>query len=617
MAPSRRQFLAGGLASAAPVVLSARRAARPNILWISCEDTSPTLGCFGDPQAITPALDKLASEGVCYTRAYTVAGVCAPSRSGIITGMFPSTLGSHHMRCQAKLPAHVKCFPEYLREAGYYCTNNSKTDYNFPVPPKAWDESSGKAHYRHRAKGQPFFAVFNITTTHESRILIEAEKFRGLTARLTASQRRDPARMRVPAFHPDTPVTRRQWANYYELVTAMDYEVADRLKELENDGLLEDTIVFFWGDHGTGLPRAKRWLYESGTHAPIIVRIPEKFRTAGQGEPGTRDSQLVSFLDLGPTVLNLAGVEVPKHMQSRAFLGPNLTPPREYVYGARDRMDERYDIIRAVRDRRYRYIRNYEPFKPYYQYMNTSEQSPVMQDLRRAHAEGALRPAAAQFMADRKPEEELYDVERDPDEVRNLAALPGHRKTLERLRAAHEAWTRETRDLGLIPEPELVEREEKLGSRYAILRQPDSDALLTRLREMAAAAARGERERLERGIKDPDAAVRYWAATGLGNLDASAPGAALEAALKDSSAAVRVAAARGLLRAGSRQEAALKLLTVELASPREWVRLAAALALDESGAKARPAADALRRALEDKNNYVPRVARHALAGMGA
>lgn len=615
MASSRRRFVAGGLGSAGLGVFGAQRRTPPNILWISCEDTSPRLGCFGDPLAVTPALDKLASEGVRYSRAYTVAGVCAPSRSGIITGMFPSTLGSHHMRCQARLPAHVKCFPEYLRQAGYYCTNNAKTDYNFPVPKDAWDESSRKAHYRNRPRGRPFFAVFNIETTHESRILIEPEQYRKLTSRLTGAQRQDPAKMRVPAFHPDTPVVRRQWANFYELVTAMDYQVADHLKDLESDGLLEDTIVFFWGDHGTGLPRAKRWLYESGTLAPIIVRIPEKFRTAGQGRPGTADSQLVSFLDLAPTVLNLAGVEIPKHMQGRAFLGPGLSPPRRYVYGARDRMDERYDIIRSVRDGRYRYIRNYESFKPYYQFMNTSEQSPVMKELRRTHAGGALRAEAAQFMAARKPAEELYDVQSDPDEIRNLAGSPAHREVLERMREAHSAWMRETCDLGLIPEPELVEREEKLGSRWAILRQPGSEALLARLRETAGAAERGGRTRLEAGLRDSDAAVRWWAATGLGNLGKDAPAGLLAAALKDPAAAVRVAAARGLLRAGAHAGPALDLLTAELASPREWVRLQAALALDEAGEQARPAADALRQALEDKNNYVPRVARHALAGL--
>jgi len=371
---TRREALGLGLAAAAPL-RAAPSASRPNILWISCEDISPHLGCYGVANAITPTLDALAARGVRYTNAFTVAGVCAPSRSGIITGMYPSTLGSQHMRCEATLPSHVRCFPEYLRQAGYCCTNNSKTDYNFTHPPATWDESSPRAHWRKRRKGQPFFSVFNFTVTHESRILMRGAEYEKQIARLKPNQRQDPARLALPPYYPDTPEVRRDWANVFELITAMDYQAADVLRELEEDGLAGETIVFFWSDHGTGLPRAKRWLYDSGTRVPLIVHIPEKFRTAGEGTPGSVNDELVSFIDLGPTVLNLAGAKVPAQMQGRAFLGANLKPPRQYIYGARDRMDERYDIIRSVRDKRYRYIRNYEPFKPYYQYMNTASRA--------------------------------------------------------------------------------------------------------------------------------------------------------------------------------------------------------------------------------------------------
>jgi uncharacterized sulfatase len=367
-------------------------------------------------------------------------------------------------------------------------------------------------------------------------------------------------------------------------MTAVDYQAADMLRELEQDGLADSTIVFFWSDHGVGLPRAKRWLYDSGTRVPLIVRIPEKLRARGQGAPGAVDEQMVSLIDLAPTVLRLAGVQLADHFQGRPFLGRDLPQQRRYIYGVRDRMDERYDMIRTVRDHRYRYVRNYEWFKPYYQYMNTSEGSPVMQELRRVHAEGKLRPEAAQFMADIKPKEELYDLQSDPHEVNNLAGKEEMAPVLERLRAAHENWALETRDLGLIPEPELVERERKLGSRYAILRQPGAADLMKRLRDSPSMA-------------DHDPAVRYHAVR-------RARPAEARKLLNDSSAAVRIAAAERC--------ANLAVLEAELKSPEEWVRLHAALALDALGEKARPAIPAMQTALASGHRYVARVVNHSL-----
>jgi uncharacterized sulfatase len=581
----RREFIATAAASA-----WAQDRPRPNILWISCEDMSPFLGCYGDRFAISPSIDRLASQGVRYTRAFTVAGVCAPSRSGIITGMYPSTLGSQHMRSSIRLPEHVRCFPEYLRKAGYYCTNNAKTDYNFPVPKDAWDESSRSAHWRNRKPGQPFFGVFNIETTHESRILMRGEQYAKQTARLTAGQRQDPKKFTLPPYYPDTPEVRRDWANDYELITAMDYQTGDRLKELEEAGLAEDTIVFFWSDHGIGLPRAKRWLYDSGTRAALIARVPQKLRAGGQARPGSTDDQLVSFIDLAPTMLNLAGVPIPGHMQGRAFLGDRLTAPREYIYGARDRMDERYDVIRAVRDSRFRYIRNYEPHKPYYQYMNTPEQGPTMKELRRVHAGGKLPEPARQFMADHKPAEELYDLESDPHEVRNLAGSTAHKEVLNRMRAAHRRWVIETRDTGLLPEPELMKREKEYGSRYAILRQPNGEALLKRLLAVLESPTPASM------LNDEDPAVRYWAAIRVRD-------ERVRPLLKDPSSSVRIAAGR---------IGAVEVLESELQSPDETVRLLAANALDELGERARPALPSLKAALNDGNRYVVRTVNHAV-----
>ena len=596
--------------------LVAAENSRPNILWLSTEDISPHLGCYGDPHAITPTLDRLAGEGVLYSNAFTTAGVCAPNRTCIITGMYQSSIGGHHMRCKTILPDNIQCFPVYLAEAGYYCTNNSKTDYNFEWPRSVWHESGGKAHWRNRAEGQPFFAVFNFTGTHEGTIRATGSTYDALTKRLTPDQRQDPDKLTLPPYYPDTSVSRNDWKKNYELITAMDYWVAEMLGQLEEDGLADDTIVFFWSDHGVGLPRAKRWLYDSGTHVPLIVRVPAKFRAGSQAAPGVVDDQLVSSIDFAPTVLNLAGVEIPPHMQGRVFLGENLTSPRKYVYGARDRMDERYDIIRMVRDHRYRFIRNYEPFKAYYQYMNTPEGGPTMQELRRLHALGQLPAAAEFFMAETKPVEELYDLENDPHEINNLADSPEHQEILLRMRAAHVKWILATKDLGLIPEPEIVRRTEEYGSAYAILEQPDAERLLARLRQVVIAGeqGRGAVSRLSGALDDEDAAIRYWGAIGLGNLRGDARSAAglLTAALGDESPSVRIAAARALCLMDM-ETGALPVLVRELKNDGQWVRLAAALALDELGEKARPAIDALEEALGDKENkYVVRVANHAL-----
>ena len=453
-------------------LMSGQGAERPNVLWISAEDQGPRLGCFGDPHAITPNLDRLAGEGVRFTHAFTTAGVCAPCRSGIITGMYQTTLGTHHMRCRAQLPAHVRPFPAYLREEGYYCTNNSKQDYQFDTPGDVWDESGGRAHWRNRPrKNQPFLAVFNFTGCHESGIA-NRNKYEQVTSDLLPSQRQDPGALSTfPPYYQDTPTAREDWKRGYELVTAMDAWAGGILEDLREDGLHEDTIVFFWTDHGVGLPRAKRWLYDSGTHIPLIVRVPERWRRDGQAGPGSVSGALVSSLDLGPTVLHLAGIEVPDHMQGQPFLGADPPPARKYVYGARDRMDERYDIIRMVRDGRFKYIRNYEPLKPWYQFINYSEKGATMQEMRRLHEAGTLPARANRYFLSPKPSEELYDTESDPHETDNLAGDPRHAAKLEELRRAHLDWVRETRDIGFIPEPLVVKEERRLGSRYRILRE--------------------------------------------------------------------------------------------------------------------------------------------------
>ena len=589
-------------------------AARPNILWISAEDINAHLGCYGDPHAITPNLDHLAGQGIRFTHAYTSAGVCAPCRSGIITGMYQNSIGTHHMRCNAVLPKWLKPFPMLLRKAGYYCTNNSKTDYQFSKPSRSeiWDESGSRAHWKKRGKDQPFFAVFNYTGCHESGIASEA-KYKAVTRDLAVGQRQDAAKLTtLPPYYPDTPVTREDWKRNYELITAMDSWAGKLIAEVKEAGLYEETIIFFWTDHGVGLPRAKRWLYESGTRVPLMVRIP-----GSRG--GVVDGQLVSSVDFAPTVLNLAGIEVPTHLQGRAFLGEDLSAPRDYVYGARDRMDERYDIIRAVRGSRFRYIRNFEPLKPYYQYMNTPEKGATMMEIRRAEKERTLTEIGKLFSASRKPVEELYDVQEDPHEIRNLASDPKYAQKLIKMRKSLAKWQRDIGDIGLIPEAEIEIREQVSSSRFEILNSQGAPAqFLDALVNSATKASEGIEglPSLLKALKDKDSAVRYWGVTGIGNIGKKAGANAMaevKKAMKDNSPSVRIGAARAVARLGA-PDMAIPVLVRELKSEHQWGRLAAAIVLDEMDEQARPALDALQQAVKQRqpNKYIVRVANRAV-----
>ena len=588
--------------------------ARPNILWISAEDIGPQFGCYGDPHAITPNIDRLASQGTRYTNAYTTAGVCAPCRSGIITGMYQNSIGTHHMRCNSILPSWLKPFPKALKESGYYCTNNSKTDYQFSKPStnEIWDQSGSRAHWKNRKKDQPFFAVFNYTGCHESGIASES-KYKSVTANLTAKERQDPNKIStLPPYYPDTPAVREDWKRNYELITAMDSWAGSLIKEIKDQGLYEETIIFFWSDHGVGLPRAKRWLYHSGTHVPLIVRIPGQLA-------GKVDHQLVSSIDFGPTVLNLAGIKVHDNLQGRAFLGKNLSAPRKYVFGARDRMDERYDIIRAVFDGRFRYIRNFEPLKPYYQYMNTPEKGATMREIRRAENESSLTVAGKLFSSSEKPVEELYDIKVDPHEINNLASDSKYLSKIKLMRNVMSNWQSTIGDIGLIPEAEIEIQEKQSGSRFEIMNGKESDSNhIQQLVSVATKASEGisALDDLIRASNSNDPVIRYWAMTGIGNIGKNAGEVAKKIsidAMKDDSPSVRIAAARAVAKFGE-IDSALGLLKNELKSPHQWGRLATAIVIDEMGEDARPLVDDLKKVLKIRqpNKYITRVANRAL-----
>jgi arylsulfatase A-like enzyme len=442
-----------------------RDSRRPNILWISNEDMSPRLGAYGDVVARTPSLDRLASQSIRFSHAFTTAPVCAPSRAAIITGMYQNAIGAQHMRTTedrvpelpgpylAVPPFYVKAFPEYLRAAGYYTTNRVKTDYQFGVPFTIWDEVSRDAHWRNRRDpSQPFFAVVNLETTHESRIFPSSEARRAGTPPVT-----DPATVAVPPYLPDTPAVREDIARHYDNIAAMDTQVGEVLRQLEADGLADDTIVFYWSDHGDGMPRSKRSLYDSGLRVPLMIRLPKALQSAA-ARPGAVVDDLVSFVDLAPTVLALAGMPVPAHLPGRVLVGPAAGRPPAYVFAARDRMDAEYDMMRSARDQRFLYIRNVQPELPYAGHIIYRNQSAIMQDWLRLQAAGGLRGDPAQWMRTSRPAEELFDVRADPHQVRDLSGDAAHRGTLERMRGAVDAWMIRIGDQGLIDEAEMIQR---------------------------------------------------------------------------------------------------------------------------------------------------------------
>ncbi|HEY0865285.1 MAG TPA: sulfatase-like hydrolase/transferase [Lacunisphaera sp.] len=583
------------LAGAAGPVPSAQPVERPNILWLTTEDISPNLGSYGDPDASTPTLDQLAARGTRYTRAFSVAGVCAPSRSSLITGVYASSLGSQHMRCQTTLPAVIQPLPALLRAAGYYCTNNSKEDYNFATPPGTWNDSSRTAHWRKRTAGQPFFSVFNFMTTHESRLRYEPEALAKLTQSLTPAQRHDPARVTLPAWLPDTPAVRTEWARYHDLISAMDHQVAAILQQLADDGLADDTIVVFTSDHGAGLPRAKQFIYEAGLQVPLIVHVPEKWRRLMPSAPGAAETRMVSLVDLPVSMLSLLGLPIPPEMAGTAFLGPQAAAPRAYIHAIRDRMDERVDMSRTVSDGRFKYHRNYLPHLPHYPLLTYMDLLETAKDFRRLNAAGQLSPGLAFFMAPAKPLEELYDLQADPNELHNLSADPAQGATLARLRDEHFNWVRRTVDTGFIPEQML--RDFAAGrSEYEYARSGDYQLerciATVRLLEQGAAAVTP----LRQALQDAYPPVRFWAATGLASLGRSAAPAAadLQRALGDPHAEVALAAAEALGYLGQ-PAPALPLLERCLNDDRPVVRLAAANVVDRIGEQARPLIDTIRR----------------------
>ncbi len=442
-----------------------------NVVWVSCEDMGPILGSYGNDIVKTPNLDKLASEGVRYTNAYSTVGVCAPSRFSIITGMYPARLGAHNMRTgdyhnyktpeevsyrknigvidkegknipeyEVVPPTHVKPFTEILRTKGYYCANNFKCDYQFNAPFTAWDEVSSTVSYRDAPKDKPFFYVWNTLLTHESRIWERSNQ------PLTVI----PEDIIIPSYFPDIPEVRNDIARKYSNIEAMDKKVGELMNQLEEDGVLDNTIIMFWSDHGGNLLRQKRAVGNSGLNVPLIIRYPNKM------DAGKVDERIVSLMDLGPTVLSLLNIEPPKHYDGKAIAGPYEDDPREYAFGTADRFDESTDMQRSVLDGRYVYVKNFLPELPLIYRNKYRERITMNSKLIQMDSLNMLEGDAAYIFMKTKPVEEFYDLANDPYEVHNIIDNPKYSKRINDFRAALENWQKEINDQGFIAENKLV-----------------------------------------------------------------------------------------------------------------------------------------------------------------
>ncbi|MCA9077220.1 MAG: sulfatase-like hydrolase/transferase [Planctomycetaceae bacterium] len=595
-----------------PLTESLSRAAdRPNILWITSEDNGPHLGCYGDEYATTPNLDAFAETGLRYLTCWSNAPVCAPARTCLISGLYPPSTGAEHMRSQLKLPDGFLMYPQYLREAGYYCTNNSKEDYNLEKPGQVWDDSSNTAHWKNRAEGQPFFAIFNHTISHESQI-------RNAIPR--KNRIHDPKQVSIPAYHPDRPEVRQDWAQYYDRVTMMDAQFGETLGELEDAGLAEDTIVFYYGDHGSGMPRNKRWPYNSGLHVPLLIRIPEKFahlRPADYQTGGTTD-RLVGFIDMAPTLLSLAGIAIPEHFQGHAFAGEQIAEPQPYLYGFRGRMDERYDLVRSLRDQQYVYIRNYNPHEIYGQFLEYMFQTPTTRIWKQMYDLGQLNEAQSHFWQ-QKPPEELYDLNADPDEVNNLAGSEAHQETLARLREANREHLLAIRDVGFIPEIHLHTIPDGLTP-YEFSRRENEYPVerILETAELASSLAPEATSELVDDLSHPNVVVRYWAALGLlmrGEEAVSVAHEPLVDALEDPSEAVKIVAAEALARYSDEPDDQVQTLTILITRANMqrfglYTSMAALNALDDLDHKVDPQLQQLKNLPRESSDVPPRLEKY-------
>jgi len=485
-------------------------AEKPNILWIVSEDNSSHwIGCYGNPQAQTPRIDKLANEGFLFERAYSNAPVCAVARSTILLGAYSPTTGTQHMRSRHPIPQKYRPNVEYLRSAGYYCTNNAKTDYNFKGNDNSyWDDSSNKAHYKNRPEGKPFFAIFNIHDSHESSIFNKAP---------AEPKRLKPVDIDLPPYLPDMPEIRKDMARYHDRITAMDAKVGNFIDELEQAGLADNTIVIYTSDHGGVLPRSKRYLEETGVKIPLVIRIPRKFQQLSPFKSGDRITEPVSFVDFSATFLSLAGIETPPQMQGRPFLGEKRKEPAademEFLYA--DRFDEIYGMRRGLTDGKWKYIRNFQPHLPLAPYSFYQFGQPGWTAYQKAWKADEFCGYHKSLWEPPSGSEQLYDLTADPWEMNNLAKNPAHYGKLAALRERLKATMKQNHDTGLVPEPLF----EALAGKDSIASHVQSDAFdLNKIADLAFAATEIQEKHLptlREAVKSEHPVERYWGVNGL------------------------------------------------------------------------------------------------------
>ncbi len=531
---------------------------RPNIVWLTSEDNSyHWIGCYGNKSAKTPNIDKLAATGIRYTHAYSNGSVCAVARNTLILGRYAPSMGTQNMRSRYPIPPQFKTYVSYLREAGYYCTNHSKTDYNFKGDDKSyWDECSPRAHWRNRKEGQPFFAVFNTTTSHESSLFAKkTESFRK-AGKIPATPSRDPKSFTLPPFLPDTPEIRQDWVTYMDIITAMDAEIGAWLKELEDDGVRENTIVFYYSDHGGIVPRHKRYINDTGTHVPLVVNFPKKWRHLAPADAGTVSDRVVAFIDLPPTLLSLAGVKVPDAFHGRAIAGKGARDPEPYAFLYGQRFDSRMlRNVRAVTDGRYRYIRNFHPHRHRGIFAGYPHGQIGWNSFLKTRQEGQTTTEQNAFWESRQPVEEFYDIANDPWEVNNLANDPEFAKRRDKMRSALLNKMREIGDTGIVPES-MYEEISKDSTVYDYVHNqefPYSEVLNAAL--TAGDGGPGILKKLRAAMNSKNPVIRYWGATGctINAKDAGKAKGQLKKLLSDEEPSVRLAAAEALHVLGDKQ----------------------------------------------------------------
>ena len=531
----------------ASLVVFAEPVGKPNILWLTSEDNSAEwLGCYGNPHAETPVLDKLAGEGFQYMHAYANAPVCAPSRSTWITGVMAVSMGTHPMRSFYRIPHdHIRLYPDFLNDNGYHTGNWKKMDYNFGGRDNkaCWDNSE-PPDWKVMEANQPFFQVINFGQTHESQAFGDIEH-----------TSHDPAKTVLAKYHPDVPEIRKNYALYHDCVNRLDTEIGKTLKQLEEAGLADNTIVVYNSDHGGVLPRSKRFLFQNSLHCPLIIRIPERYKALWPaGKPGTRIDRLVSFVDMPKTWLSITGSSVPGYMQGTIFLGPQTEPEQQYHFAFRGRMDERIDNARAICDKRFLYIRNYMPYVPWMQHLTYLWNMKATQSWEQSVEGGLAVEMQSRFFSPKEWTEELYDMETDPDNVNNLVDSPEHREVLLRMRRELRRKQETICDAGLIPETERVRLAKQNNTTiYEMARNPnlyDVGALLDAA-DLALEKNADHLPALRKLLDSPHVGMRYWGIVGCFLLNDKQAGLQ---GINDESHEVRAMAAWLLVRVGEKEK---------------------------------------------------------------